>query len=841
MSIQESISTLFEDNRIVVWYDKDKEFTEEFNSLSIPDVEKIEVQKNEFYVKYKILYENPQNKFLLYIPSERPDNEQNWLLDVELANTIYATDEVSQILQSLNNKTEYRRLVQNHLEFFKGKTKKESNLEQIRDLFDFNPSEDRLCNSMLYIACESDGNFSSVLEKLFIELSKESRTLYNRIEKYSLKDFFWEQVQNGYGYQSENPNLQDFFHGMFLYAYYFTLDPDKVPKGYTPDALTFVKQIKFSRQPQLSEAFRTFTENIFDAAIADDVENRSIDEFDDQDIFREIDNRIINELTDGLFNRTLKSSDCQRIIQARKQTLWFESDFEADYMALEYAAQFFQLLSEFQVDFVSPDNAFSQYASSLYQIDQTYRLFNYNFMKAKKESEIWVQLHNLIDRHYINGFVEKLNNAWHDQVVKLTQWNLSGVQSQFNFFENCVEKKLAISNGTPQKRVYVIISDALRYEIAAQLCDQIKCEKRLNAEIQPMLGALPSITRLGMAAMLPHKTPLEFYMGADNSLQVKCDNLPTSNTQQRQDALNAYNPQIKAIAINSSALPKTRDNAREKFKSNVIYIYHDIIDKRSHSETSPGEVFKTAQEAISELIELVQKLVKFEAHKIIITADHGFLYQESEVQELSVKPSGAILESKPRYVIGGDLEPSESFRSFTAEELQMQGQLQFQFPNSCYRLPFQGSNGRFVHGGYSLQEVVLPIITITPQRGDDRRPVGIEIWTTVDRIVGNVLPFALCQEEPVRNQVQSRKIKVGLYSSLQPDRIALSDVQTYLFDVNSDNKESSTKRFELHLNSQANNFNRQTVFLIVSNFDDDNETVVYRQLQLVRTLMEHDF
>ena len=215
MSIQDSLTNLFESNRIVVWYDKDKEFTEDFNSLSIPDVEKLEVQKNEFRIKYKVLYENPQDKFLLYIPSERPENEQNWLLDIVLSNATYATDEVSQILLTLNNKTEYRDLVQKHLEFFKGKTKKGNNLEQIRSQFDDNPSEDSLRKSMLYIACESDGNLTSLLEKLFIEFNKDNRTLYNRIEKYSLKDFFWEQVQNVYGYHSENPNLQNFFSGIY--------------------------------------------------------------------------------------------------------------------------------------------------------------------------------------------------------------------------------------------------------------------------------------------------------------------------------------------------------------------------------------------------------------------------------------------------------------------------------------------------------------------------------------------------------------------------------------------------------------------------------------------------
>ena len=99
----------------------------------------------------------------------------------------------------------------------------------------------------------------------------------------------------------------------------------------------------------------------------------------------------------------------------------------------------------------------------------------------------------------------------------------------------------------------------------------------------------------------------------------------------------------------------------------------------------------------------------------------------------------------------------------------------------------------------------------------------------------------MCQKEPVRNQALARKIKVGLYSSLQPGRIAISDVQTHLFDVNSDDKELCTKRFDLHLNSQSNNYNGQDVYLIVSDFDDNNEIVVSKKFQLMKTLMENDF
>ena len=76
MSIQDALTNLFEDNRIVVWYNEDNEFIVVFNSLSIPNVDNKKVQNNDSYVKLQVLYERPKNSFLFHIPAERPKDEQ---------------------------------------------------------------------------------------------------------------------------------------------------------------------------------------------------------------------------------------------------------------------------------------------------------------------------------------------------------------------------------------------------------------------------------------------------------------------------------------------------------------------------------------------------------------------------------------------------------------------------------------------------------------------------------------------------------------------------------------------------------------------------------------------
>src|SRR5699024_8570199 len=80
------------------------------------------------------------------------------------------------------------------------------------------------------------------------------------------------------------------------------------------------------------------------------------------------------------------------------------------------------------------------------------------------------------------------------------QWFLRDIYKQNDFFDNFVEPFLH-----KNQRVFVIISDALRFEVAKELKTILHHEQRATASIQAMQGIVPSITSFGMASLLPHK------------------------------------------------------------------------------------------------------------------------------------------------------------------------------------------------------------------------------------------------------------------------------------------------------------------------------------------------
>ena len=83
--IAEALGRLFDQHRVVFWYDAQKELRADYEAVDMPGITKLEIAGNEYGLKYRILREEPQQKFLLYHEGPQPENMDNWLLDVLLA------------------------------------------------------------------------------------------------------------------------------------------------------------------------------------------------------------------------------------------------------------------------------------------------------------------------------------------------------------------------------------------------------------------------------------------------------------------------------------------------------------------------------------------------------------------------------------------------------------------------------------------------------------------------------------------------------------------------------------------------------------------------------------
>ena len=409
-----------------------------------------------------------------------------------------------------------------------------------------------------------------------------------------------------------------------------------------------------------------------------------------------------------------------------------------------------------------------------------------------------------MDKRYTNKFVYELGNTWQQIVDASTQWESSVLGSQRSFYRDHVDGLLRDG-----KKAVVIVSDALRYEVAEELGSRIRQEDRFDANVDAVLGVLPSYTQLGMAALLPHRTLTH---SADGRF-VLADDQPTNGTGPRSKVLAS----VGGSAIQAEDFKAlSPDERRELFKNNrVLYIYHDVIDATGDKPGTERRVFEAAEQALGELVDLMKKAANANATNIFVTADHGFLFQNEDLPEqfyLSEKPQGDnILVTNRRYVLGHGLKADPAFTTFNADQIGLDSDLEVQIPKSIHRLRLAGGGSRFVHGGATLQEVVVPVLTVNKKRKSDTRLVNVKVLPDTDKITTGQLVVKLFQTEPVSDKIQPRTLRAGLY--VGETLISTDPPPELTFDSTSAEQRDRYRSVQLLLNKDADDYNNRTLEL----------------------------
>ena len=189
--VKQALLRQFEKHRIIFWYDRKRELRADFEALQLDDVEKIELKNNEFGVKYRILREQPDKKFLLYHEGAQPADLDNWLLDVLLAHGEFRTDQVSIWLGQLELGPEYAEAVAGHEEFYRSGKR----LDALKRLIDSRDSLDTIRIKMLAVCVGTAARLDEILEGLLAELALEKEDAEALIARCNLTDFLWKRVR----------------------------------------------------------------------------------------------------------------------------------------------------------------------------------------------------------------------------------------------------------------------------------------------------------------------------------------------------------------------------------------------------------------------------------------------------------------------------------------------------------------------------------------------------------------------------------------------------------------------------------------------------------------------
>ncbi|GAB3285913.1 BREX-1 system phosphatase PglZ type A [Parahaliea aestuarii] len=827
--ISRALSNLFARHRIVFWYDAKRELRDEFERLALPDVAKLELANNEYGIKYKLLREEPEKKFLLYREGPQPADLDNWLLDVQLAQGEFRTDQVAIWLSELELGLEFTDVVQGHTEFFQANKRKDA----LKKLLRADDTAGQIRLKMLAVCTGSEPRMDAVVESLLQDLADDRDEKIRLAGRCSLDGFLWEQMTRCYGYRSTEPGIRDFAVELFKSCYAMTVGGagGDSQVNLTGDALVFLKRWKDSRQ--FESSFETLSAECAEVlGIEQDLAKRDFRELIELDYFLLIDQKIISDLVRAVAARTASSGDVAIWVRQRRQGHWYR-EFQHLYEALDYAAQFTLVLGEAKLSMDSLAEGIQRYSRFWYKLDQLYRKFTYH-VRMSGQASLMGSLTDQIENLYTNNFLLKLGDCFQTFVDSASEWEAFPVRKQSEFFEHWVRPFLRKDN-----KVCVIISDAMRYEIGEELLGLIRQEDRYSAELEPVLSMLPSYTQIGMAALLPG---VELVIADNETGTVLVDGQSSQGTANRTKILQSALQGRGAAVTAETFMQLDRDGSRDLLKSNdVIYIYHNRIDHTGDKMHSEGQAFEAAESTLDDIVRLVKKLTAANASNILVTADHGFIYQDRTLEEsdfADVEARGDVVFYRDRrFVLGKELVETSSLRKFTSDQLGLGGEVEVQIPKSINRLRLKGSGSRFVHGGATLQEVVVPVLKINKKRQSDVAAVEVDILRGSSSVItSGQLAVTLYQAAPVTDKIQARVLRAGIYTTAGE---LISDSHDLSFDLSSDNPRERELQIRFVLTRKADEANGQEVILRLD--EKHAGTSHYKEYKSLRYVMRRSF
>lgn len=797
------LKRLYEDqgHRIVFWYDTNRDLRETFDAINLPGVKKLDIANNEFGLKHRILRQEPKSQFLLYKEASKPEDEENWLLDVQLASAVFSADQAAIWVAEIGIVQKYDDAVRDHMEFFRSGKR----LEALRGMEQQCPSHsaEDVRRKMIAVIAGADGDFDTVIEVLLGELSEDRNDTLRLLERTGLITFFWKEVNTRYGYSSSESDLQDFAITLFSSAWSLVMGENA---SLNSDAAQMFRRWSSSRR--WSEAFEKLSGDYQDLLkIRDDLSARDFRQLIGHDHFEEIDRRIIVSIVEGLAQQSLSATDVLKWVRDRRQSHWY-ARYSDVYLAIGYATEFQQALAEADLSMTSVSDGVKRYSASWFRLDQLYRKFIYHMQKSG-QTGLLKALYDAVENRYSTNFVLKLNDAWQDHVTKLSDWNIPDFPLQTKFYNDQVAYFRRLEN--PQK-VVVIISDALRFEVADEALREIRKLSKFDAELKPMIGVLPSYTQLGMAALLPHKS----LAIRDDSDLVMLDGESTQGAVAREKALarGRAGDRVKVLQAKDFMNLGTLEGKELFCEHDVIYLYHNQIDAIGDKLVTEESVPTAAETTIEDLVKLVRKLTSANFSNILITADHGFLWQHKALDESDFSlgdPEGQVVTRNRRFTIGFDLNHPAGMKKYIASQLGLAGTQDVLIPNSINRMRIKGSGSRYVHGGSSLQEIVLPVIRVRKKRVEDVGLVNVQIVPPQRaQITTGQIQVTFYQVEAVTVKLQPRQIHAAIFAD---DGTQLSDEFEIEFDYASDNPREREVSRNFLLRRAADAFNGKTVYL----------------------------
>ncbi|WP_205503390.1 BREX-1 system phosphatase PglZ type A [Rufibacter psychrotolerans] len=795
--------------RVLFFFDRDQDFKDEVEALELDNIRVIQFEHNYFYLKTMLHGEWKQDKVFLYLPMQSPKNYEDYkqfpLLDLLLANKELLLDDEAAFMEEHRLQRHHQPLIKRYMRELKYSLVQEVCAPILKpETLDESVLVQALFSAFLKF--KSPECWPVLLAKLFSLLrpgqEEELKRVGRKVRDNNLLEWLNKQVKQHFDQEISEFSSEKLAELLKVLKYnslmqYITdpatEDPYKSLKVKKRQVLARMNQLqeeanrKDGLGEQLQEAIEANAGAIQELKLMEVYGSKADFAYYTLQMKWQL---IAEQVTSLDINPQSVIQGLEKISVGEPTTPSLNSSLTF----IIHAAEMVKLVNAIPTYILDkPEDYTRAYVSEWFKVDQEYRkaLCAYRSMD---DTEVpphikLEELVQLVNKRY-EEFLEKSNREWL-KCLNAYQFDYKqlGFPKQYDFYKNEIEPY--------DQKVAVIISDALRYEAAEELLSELHGDAKNSADIRYQLASIPSKTSIGMAQLLPGKK-YEFNEGA-----ICIDGVSTSGLDNRGKLLTATDDEARVVQF-ADLQQYSQEKNRELFKSKLVYIYHDAIDMIGDKKVSERKTLAAVKEAIEELKVFVKKLHgTYNVSRVIITADHGFLFNDREIDEKDKEHSSGLnaITTHNRYeLVKDDGQPALGYKLPLSATSRFTDDLSVVIPASVNRYKKQGVGHQFVHGGGSLQELVVPIIESSRKRQDITQKVKpVLVKQGPLKVVSNVLRVNILQENKISRTEKERELVVGLYKNSD----LVSNEASLLLNSTSGSPSERFYKLELTLHSAA--------------------------------------
>lgn len=349
----------------------------------------------------------------------------------------------------------------------------------------------------------------------------------------------------------------------------------------------------------------------------------------------------------------------------------------------------------------SLDALIEHYAASLREIDRLHREFEQAVGDYIPTDGSLTDAVDHCRRRYAK-LTERLQSLF-TKHFEVQGWPPHGRLSNSGVFDAIVEPMLKESG----RKVAFIMVDALRYELGVNLHRQLSDTE--TAEIRAVCAQLPTVTAVGMASLLPGASSGLRLVKDGDAFQVTLDGIKMTTVANRMETVRTrFGDRFAEAQLDSFV------RSKDKLQDHVELLILRTIDIDAHLEKTPSGTLTTLNlihQALKAIRVAVHKLKQAGFTDVIIATDHGFMLNaHAEAGDVCSKPAGIWTVVHDRALLG-EGEPDTVNFVLPAEKAGIHGDFQkLGGPRSM--APYR-KGIRYFHGGVSLQEALVPVITVS--------------------------------------------------------------------------------------------------------------------------------